>query len=369
VFGSNPLTKRQREAYYDSPLRWHQIHRQVPAASLAIWHSQLEFAASELDHGSLILEIGSGPGYLLDLLQKQGHMVSGYDLSKAACKHAKKEFGITIHDAKKTNLLDLKHEKGYDLVILRHVLEHVPDLNQIIGQAAALTTPSGSVFVETSAWDILDQSCQAFPVFEHVNYFNLSNIAELFSNHGFSLQRKQLLVYPAESEKPYRNLRILARKAPSSNLLSKSHIKRNSEDDWLSYIKQRNFNSSMNQAAAKLDGFLLTEAGSETKFALFAASNETAHLLEHSLLLETSKVTAIFDNNPAKWGMEIAGIKVKPPKDMKKENPAYLIIGSSRFLKDILRELPQLLSEPLLVINPFGQDKCRPEKILPTFTR
>jgi FlaA1/EpsC-like NDP-sugar epimerase len=125
----------------------------------------------------------------------------------------------------------------------------------------------------------------------------------------------------------------------------------------------------MNQAAAKLDGFLLTEAGSETKFALFAASNETAHLLEHSLLLETSKVTAIFDNNPAKWGMEIAGIKVKPPKDMKKENPAYLIIGSSRFLKDILRELPQLLSEPLLVINPFGQDKCRPEKILPTFTR
>lgn len=94
-----------------------------------------------------IMDIGCGNGCLLFHARKAGWRVRGMELSASAAQSIRNEQGIEVDVA---NFLDYDNPGGerYDVVVLRHVLEHLPDPVLAMNRIAALLKPGGLALLE-----------------------------------------------------------------------------------------------------------------------------------------------------------------------------------------------------------------------------
>ena len=96
-----------------------------------------------------LLDIGSGNGRLLYLAQQGGWDVMGLELSSSMADFVSKELGIEVLVA---NFLEptpeLERVGTFDVVVLRHVLEHLPDPLLTMEKIRALLQPEGYLFLE-----------------------------------------------------------------------------------------------------------------------------------------------------------------------------------------------------------------------------
>ncbi len=133
-----------------------------------------------------IVEIGAGKGdFLLMLCELRGNRGWGYDPSYVP------EEGYTAPNV--TFIQDFYTEKYLDqradLIVCRHVLEHIEDPDAFIAQVRrAVGEQRSVVFFEVpnalwtlrrgGIWDI---------IYEHCSYFSPSSLAYLFRKHGFEV--------------------------------------------------------------------------------------------------------------------------------------------------------------------------------------
>ncbi len=112
-----------------------------------------------LDRPARILEVGCGYGSLVGLLCAAGHRAVGMELSLKACAFGRRK-GLDIVAAR---FPETPFRRGaFDVVIARHVIEHLPDPREFVQEMVALTRPGGAVVIETEnariaqyAWDRL----------------------------------------------------------------------------------------------------------------------------------------------------------------------------------------------------------------------
>ena len=131
-----------------------------------------------------IVEIGAGKGdFLIMLCALSGNRGWGYDPSYVP------EPGYTAPNV--TFVQDFYTEKYLDqradLIVCRHVLEHIPDPDAFIAQVRrAVGEQHSVVFFEVpnalwtlqrgGIWDV---------IYEHCSYYSPSSLAHLFERHGF----------------------------------------------------------------------------------------------------------------------------------------------------------------------------------------
>lgn len=72
-------------------------------------------------------EIGCSWGYLLYNLQNFGYSAKGFELSKTTAEMGSKQLGINIT----SGFFETQYNQ-FDVLILRHVLEHVPDPQDLL---------------------------------------------------------------------------------------------------------------------------------------------------------------------------------------------------------------------------------------------
>jgi len=88
-----------------------------------------------------LLDVGAGTGDFLLAAQKRSWNVFGVEPNSTARTRAK-EKGVTLLK----NLEELPEIK-FNVITLWHVLEHLPDLNQVIQKLYALLEPNGKLLV------------------------------------------------------------------------------------------------------------------------------------------------------------------------------------------------------------------------------
>jgi SAM-dependent methyltransferase len=93
-----------------------------------------------------LLDVGCGPGLLLDEARMAGHDVVGVELSREAALHAREALGL---DVREVALEDFDDADGFDVVVLADVIEHVDDPVGAIGRCAELLRPGGVLCVVT----------------------------------------------------------------------------------------------------------------------------------------------------------------------------------------------------------------------------
>jgi len=266
--------------------------------------------------GRRVLEIGAHAGAFLSHLHKNFNCTAYFDeLSEEA---------RTVL-ASQTGLVDFRTVKDgtkIDVVILRHVLEHIFDLDKFLDYVRILLAEDGALFIEVPDWSCFDAHTDPL-IFEHLNQFNTANIVQLLARLGWRLDALEKSIHPDDPASPNRVQRIIARPShiprPGSSAIADAFcaFSRVQYDGWLTAIN------------ALLDGEF---AGK--RIALYPASHLTFEALMESNL-SRENLLGMYDINTKKQGQKILGLYVYPPDELKRVNPDVIFVFTMGYEREI----------------------------------
>ncbi|MFA7172450.1 MAG: class I SAM-dependent methyltransferase [Kiritimatiellia bacterium] len=145
----------------------------------------------------LLIEVGCGKGYFLEMLATKGANIIGLDPAyEGNSPLIKKEY--------------FSEKKGLQggAIILRHVLEHIPKPVDFLIKIRDANGGGGKVYIEVPCLDwIRDHGAWYDLFYEHVNYFRLSDFDNMFetvyeSGHIFGGQYLYVVADIATIRKP-----------------------------------------------------------------------------------------------------------------------------------------------------------------------
>jgi hypothetical protein len=118
-----------------------------------------------------IVEIGCGKGFFLEKLQKKGFKVKGFDPAYEGYNPD------IIKDYFSQRYLSMRAE----LIILRHVLEHVGEPLRFLHYIAKINNYEGKIFIEVPCFKWIIQKKAFWDIFyEHCNYFTGESLSSIF---------------------------------------------------------------------------------------------------------------------------------------------------------------------------------------------
>ena len=183
------------------------------------------FIVRHVPQAQSLCDIGCGNGRLLLLARQAGWRVFGLELEDAVAKRTADKLGVDVVGG---NFLDYtpppEHTGAYDVVCLRHVLEHLPDSKLAMQKIRTLLKPGGHALLEFPNVDGIDKRLKRWieakglhrrrfrPDFMpgHCNEFCRASFRFLLGSTGFELVR-----WETYSKKPLSNL--LYRHVPIGN--------------------------------------------------------------------------------------------------------------------------------------------------------
>lgn len=106
-----------------------------------------------------LLDIGCGNGRLLYVAKRAGWDVKGVELSAEAAERVSRTIDVPVVAADFLTMTPAPEDlERYDVICLRHVLEHLPDSRLAIRQIRAMLAPGGRALLEMpniEGWDKL----------------------------------------------------------------------------------------------------------------------------------------------------------------------------------------------------------------------
>ena len=133
-----------------------------------------------LQPSSIVLDYGSGDGHFAEFLKKQKINIQVYD--------------PIVNKPKSSQVA----ENQYDMIMMWHVLEHIPDINETIIALEKKLKHNGALVVAVPNRDSLDSKVYrehwaAWDVPRHLYHFNHNSLKNLMKEKGFNLISKHPL--------------------------------------------------------------------------------------------------------------------------------------------------------------------------------
>lgn len=126
-------------------------------------HHILPFCASEMREGPWrVLEIGCSEAGVLKAFTDAGHIGFGIELSEQRLVNARKFMAAELEEGKvaflNKNIYDVDIENDlngtFDLIILKDVIEHIPNQEKFIPMLRSFLSPGGKVFFGFPPWQM-----------------------------------------------------------------------------------------------------------------------------------------------------------------------------------------------------------------------
>jgi SAM-dependent methyltransferase len=139
---------------------------------------------------SLVVEVASNDGYLLQYFVEKGIPVLGVEPAGNVAEAAVKRGVRTVVEFFGTASARSLRERfgGADLLLGNNVLAHVPDLNDFVAGMSAMLNPSGVITMEfPHLVQLVDENQFDTIYHEHFSYFSFTTVERVFSAHGITL--------------------------------------------------------------------------------------------------------------------------------------------------------------------------------------
>lgn len=118
-----------------------------------------------------VVEIGCGKGYFMDRLLAKNVDVIGFDPTYEGDSPRV----VKDYFSKKYSGLNA------DIIILRHTLEHIPNVLDFLNQIAEANNFRGKIFIEVPTFDWIMKKQSFWDIFyEHCNYFTEETLGQMF---------------------------------------------------------------------------------------------------------------------------------------------------------------------------------------------
>lgn len=288
---------------------------------------------------SLVVEVASNDGYLLQFYKEVGVPVVGIEPAANISKVAVEERGIrTINAFFGRDCARRLAERGEraDVIHANNVLAHVADTNGFIEGFAILLKDDGVVVVEAPYLRDTVEGTEFDQIYhEHLCYFSLTSLDSLFRSHGLTIFDVQHIAIHGGS------LRIFARREPDEP----GHVGRAVRDmldeerrlgmDTPDYY--RDFASRVERLKADLRELLGDLKSAGKRIAVYGASAKGATLLNY-FEIGAETLDWVADRSTAKQGLCTPGTRlpIVPPERMLEDQPDYVLLLSWNFRDEIL---------------------------------
>ncbi len=251
-----------------------------------------------------LIEVGCGKGFFLEYLQNLSFNVTGFDPTyEGSNQNIVKEYFSPE--------LNLRA----DGIILRHVLEHVPDPVDFLAKISRSNGNKGKIYIEIPCFDWICKQRAWFDIFyEHVNYFRINDFYRIFgkvyeTGHLFNGQYLYVVADLASLQTPI-------------------------FDEQCYFDFPANFLSSVSEFAERLqinsDKIPLIWGGA-SKGVIFAIFMSRAGV----------DIKYITDINPAKQGkyLPVTALLVQKPKEIIKQlhSNTDVYVVNSNYLEEIVK--------------------------------
>ncbi len=296
--------------------------------------------ARKLGKESLVVELASNDGYLLQYYKREGVPVLGIEPAKNIARVAEEERGIpTLCEFFGEETGRRLAEEGWraDVIHAHNVLAHVADLNGFVEGVRLLLKDDGVAVIEAPYVKEMIDGREFDTIYhEHLCYFSLTTLDRLFDRHGLiivdvervPIHGGSLRVFAARKEgNPERSQAVtdLLREEAAWGV-----------DDAAFY---GGFGESVESLRADLIALLrgLQEEGAS--LAAYGASAKGSTLLNYcDIGRETLDFVA--DRSTVKQGLYTPGthLPIYPPEKLLEEMPGYVLLLTWNFAEEILAQ-------------------------------
>jgi len=294
-----------------------------------------------LSSRSLVIEVGSNDGYLLQYFLQRGVPVQGVEPAANVAAVASRKgiptlvrfFGAAL--AKEL----IAAGRCADLVIGNNVMAQVPDLNDFVEGLKILLNATGVLTLEFPhllkliEWNEFDTSYH-----EHFSYFSLLTTVRLMEAHGlkvFDVEELKshggsLRVYACRAEDQTRPVR----QSVSDLIEVEKRAGLSSLDGYAGYARQ------VKETKWALLDLLLGAARHGKKVAGYGAPGKSATLL-HYCGIGKDLIEYTVDRNPYKQGRFLPGthIPIYHPDRIRETHPDYVVILPWNLKDEIIEQL------------------------------
>lgn len=135
-----------------------------------------------------VLDIGASGGFFLSNFSPVEWEREGVEIGEDAAQFAKDHFDIRIHTGK---VVDMSFKIPFDLVMMRGVIEHIPDPISVLKKCHEIIAPEGYLFItampngNSFAFDVFRNKWRQFTPLEHVHFFSRKILVEIVGEIGF----------------------------------------------------------------------------------------------------------------------------------------------------------------------------------------
>jgi 2-polyprenyl-3-methyl-5-hydroxy-6-metoxy-1,4-benzoquinol methylase len=294
-----------------------------------------------LDAQSLVVELASNDGYLLQHVVERGIPALGIEpaANVAAAARARGIETVVEFFGRELAARLLAEGRRTDLLVANNVMAHVPDLNDFVGGMEPLLAPQGVVTIEVPHLVRLVEGNQFDTIYhEHFSYFSFLTARRLLSAHGLQVFDVDELGTHGGSLRMYAQRRSGGRQAVSPRVAALAERERVLGYDTLEGHGE--FARRVEETKWRLVEFLIDRRREGKRVAGYGAPGKGNTLLNYCGI-RTDLLEFTVDRNPYKQGQFLPGthIPVRDPEALAQARPDFILILPWNLKEEIVSQL------------------------------
>jgi SAM-dependent methyltransferase len=293
-------------------------------------------AERQLGSTSLVCELASNDGYLLQYYKARGIPVLGIDPAPGPVAAARAKAIETMQAFFGRDLARELVAQGRraDVIHANNVLAHVADTNGFVAGIATLLKADGVAVIEAPyVKDLIDHGEFDTIYHEHLCYFSVTALTALFRRHGLYLNRVEPLAIHGGS------LRLFVERTdqPTQSVREYLESERRVGLDRLEYYTD--FSARVSQIRVELAELLRGLKQRNARIVGYGAAAKGTIMLNY-VGIGPETLDFVVDRNVHKQGRYIPGVRlpIDAPERVLAEQPDYVLILPWNFKDEIMTQ-------------------------------
>lgn len=285
-----------------------------------------------LEAKACILEIGCGDGTLLEVLQRNGHRVFGFEPAEQPAGHARLK-GLTVSNQYFSDSSFLESEfPAPDCIVVRQVLEHIDNFDAIfcgINQAASEHT---LLIVEVpDLGETVTTGMYGNIYHPHACYFDQMTLNALLRKYGWIGGEPWLVPVFGGS------LFVSAMQSSAPEVRPSSAV---SKAGTVTRKDVKDFGSRWRRSASALANFVRNLASENIKVAGYGAAERTCSIIG-TAGLTNREISCLYDKNPNLVGKTLPALRIpiRHAEAIDNDMPDYMVIFAQSHEPEIVDQL------------------------------
>jgi SAM-dependent methyltransferase len=292
-----------------------------------------------LGAADLVIEIASNDGYLLQYYKELGIEVLGIEPARNIAKVARERGIPTLSEFFGREVAERLSGEGKraSVVHANNVMAHVPDINQFAGGLHTILADQGVAFIEVPYLREMISRCEFDTIYhEHVFYFSLTALANLFVRHGLKVIDVDVIPLHGGSL-------LLSVARAASALPVGPRVGAMLEDEkrigMASFAYYEGFSRQVQALREELRRVLFDLKAKGARLAAYGAAAKGSTLLNYAGIGRET-LDFVVDRSPHKQGKFMPGVRlpIRAPSALVEEKPDYVLLLTWNFKDEILAQ-------------------------------